>query len=77
MSLCLSSGRFLDPRTAHTEGASPMAKSDTRVIVKLRSTEGTGSTYTTTKNRSTQRERMELRKYDPVLRRHVLFRETR
>lgn len=54
-----------------------MAKADNRVTVRLRSTEGTGWTYTTTKNRTTQRERLELRKYDPVLRRHALFREVR
>lgn len=55
-----------------------MARRDAkRVTVTLRSTEGTGSTYTTTKNRTTQRGRMELRKYDPKLRRVVVFRETR
>lgn len=55
-----------------------MAKKDAkRVVVTLRSTEGTGSTYTTTKNRANQRARLELRKYDPKLRRVVVFRETR
>jgi large subunit ribosomal protein L33 len=48
-----------------------------RVVVTLRSTEGTGTTYTTTKNRANQRERLELRKYDRRLRRVVVFRETR
>jgi large subunit ribosomal protein L33 len=52
-------------------------KDGKRVTVTLRSTEGTGSTYTTTKNRTSQRQRMELRKCDPVLRRIALFRETR
>lgn len=46
-------------------------------MVKLRSTAGTGTTYVTTKNRQTQRERLELRKYDRRIRRHVLFREER
>ena len=55
-----------------------MAKRDAkRVVVTLRSCEGTGSTYTTTKNRANQRERLELRKYDPRLQRVALFRETR
>lgn len=54
-----------------------MARNDKRVIIKLRSTEGTGYTYVTTKNKATTRERMQLRKYDPRLRRHVLFREDR
>jgi large subunit ribosomal protein L33 len=54
-----------------------MAKNDRRPVITLRSTAGTGSTYTTTKNRQNQRERLVLRKYDPVLRRHVEFREDR
>lgn len=55
-----------------------MAKSsDKRPIIKLRSTEGTGFTYTTRKNKTNTRERIELRKYDPVLRRHVIFKEER
>lgn len=55
-----------------------MAKRDAkRPVITLRSTEGTGSTYTTTKNRQNQRERLELVKYDPKLRRKALFREAR
>ena len=55
-----------------------MAKSnEKRPIIKLRSTEGTGYTYVTRKNRTNTRERIELMKYDPILRRHVLFREER
>ncbi len=50
-------------------------KAESRIKVKLRSTEGTGYTYITTKNRTKQRERLELKKYDPVLRRHVMFKE--
>ncbi len=51
--------------------------SDKRPIVKMRSTEGTGFTYTTRKNKTNTRERLELMKYDPVLRKHVLFKEER
>jgi large subunit ribosomal protein L33 len=55
-----------------------MAKRDQkRPIVTLLSTEGTGTTYTTRKNRTNTRERLELRKYDRVLRRVVTFREKR
>jgi large subunit ribosomal protein L33 len=54
-----------------------MADKGPNVIIKLKSTEGTGYTYTTKKNRNTHRERMELKKYDPVLRKHVVFREER
>ncbi|MGQ0680455.1 MAG: 50S ribosomal protein L33 [Actinomycetota bacterium] len=55
-----------------------MAKaSEKRVLVKLRSTAGTGCMYVTTKNRHSQQGRLELRKYDRKIRKHVLFREER
>ncbi|QHG80533.1 50S ribosomal protein L33 [Rhodococcus rhodochrous] len=51
------------------------ARSEIRSVVKLRSTAGTGYTYVTRKNRRNDPDRLVLRKYDPVLRRHVDFRE--
>jgi len=55
-----------------------MAKrDDIRPVITLRSTEGTGVSYTTKKNRRNTTGRLELKKYDPVLRKHVVFRETR
>ena len=45
-----------------------------RVQVKLRSSESSYM-YTTTKNPKKHPERMELRKYDPMLRRHAAFKE--
>ncbi|GLY02694.1 MULTISPECIES: 50S ribosomal protein L33 [Actinoplanes] len=55
-----------------------MARStDIRPVIKLRSTAGTGYTYVTRKNRRTHPDRLTLRKYDPVARQHVLFREDR
>lgn len=55
-----------------------MAKStDIRPVVKLRSTAGTGYTYVTKKNRRNDPDRMVLRKYDPVARKHVEFKEER
>ena len=55
-----------------------MAKrDDIRPVITLRSAEGTGDSYTTRKNRRNTTGRLELKKYDPVLRRHVVFRETR
>lgn len=50
---------------------------DIRPVVKLRSTAGTGFTYVTRKNRRNDPDRLVLRKYDPVVRRHVDFREER
>lgn len=46
-------------------------------IVKFRSAAKTGYTYVTRKNRRTDPDRLTLRKYDPVARRHVDFREER
>ncbi|AXI76669.1 50S ribosomal protein L33 [Peterkaempfera bronchialis] len=54
-----------------------MARNDIRPIIKLRSTAGTGYMYVTRKNRRNDPDRLQLRKYDPVARRHVLFREER
>ena len=51
--------------------------SDIRPVIKMRSTAGTGYTYVTTKNKTNTRERIELKKYDPVVRKHVLFKEER
>jgi large subunit ribosomal protein L33 len=52
-----------------------MAKDGPRIKILLRSEEGTGVTYATTKNRRNTTAKLELRKYDPVLRRQVIFRE--
>lgn len=46
-----------------------------REKIKLVSSAGTGHFYTTTKNRKTTTEKLELKKYDPVVRRHVVYRE--
>ena len=55
-----------------------MAKAqDVRPIIKLRSTAGTGYTYVTRKNRRNDHDRLVLKKYDPVVRKHVEFREER
>lgn len=48
-----------------------------RPVIKLRSTAGTGYTYVTRKNRRNDPERLSLRKYDPRVRRHVEFKESR
>ena len=50
---------------------------DIRPIIKLKSTAGTGYTYVTRKNRRTTPNRLVIRKFDPVVRRHVDFREER
>jgi len=54
-----------------------VARNEVRPVIKLRSTAGTGYTYVTRKNRRNDPDRMTLRKYDPIARQHVLFREDR
>ena len=46
-----------------------------RIIIKLVSTAGTGHFYTTTKNPKTKTEKMEIKKFDPVARKHVVYKE--
>ena len=41
--------------------------------IKLVSSAGTGHYYTTTKNKRNQPEKMEIRKYAPVVRKHVAY----
>ena len=47
-----------------------------REIIKLKSTEST-DVYWTTKNKKTTTGRLELKKYDKILRRHVVFKEAK
>ncbi len=54
-----------------------MAKDGPRIKILLRSVEGTGTVYATTKNRRTTQVKLELKKYDRKLRKHVLFREVK
>ncbi len=51
-----------------------MAKKGDRINIKMRSTES-HYTYHTQKNKRNSPERLSLRKYDPVLKRHVMFKE--
>ncbi len=52
-----------------------MAKKEgKRIIIKMRSTESPYR-YSTKKNKMNTSGRLQLRKYDPVVRKHVLFKE--
>ena len=53
-----------------------MAKSGNRIIVKLKSTQS-AYCYSTTKNKRSTPDKLALRKYDPIVRKHVLFRESK
>ena len=51
-----------------------MAKA-VREKIRLNSSAGTGHFYTTTKNKKTMTGKMEIKKYDPVARKHVRYKE--
>ena len=53
-----------------------MAKA-VREKIKLVSSAGTGHYYTTTKNKRTTPDKLEFRKYDPVARKHVAYKESK
>jgi large subunit ribosomal protein L33 len=48
-----------------------------REKIKLESSAGTGHFYTTNKNKRTMPEKMQIMKFDPVARKHVLYKETK
>jgi large subunit ribosomal protein L33 len=57
-------------------GAVDMAKSNT-ILIRLVSSADTGYFYVTKKNTRTMTSKMEKKKYDPVARKHVVFRESK
>jgi len=59
-----------------------MAKKDARIIVTVECTEARkegkpASRYSTTKNKMNTSERLELKKYNPFLRRHTIHKEVK
>lgn len=54
-----------------------MAKKGAREKIKLVSSEKTGFFYTVKKNKKNTTGKLELKKYDPVARKHVLFKESK
>ena len=48
-----------------------------REKIQLASTAGTGDFSTTTKNKRNSSGKMEMSKYDPVARKHVIYKETK
>jgi large subunit ribosomal protein L33 len=51
-----------------------MAKA-AREKIRLISSAGTGHFYTTTKNKRNTPGKMEMKKFDPVVRQHVMYKE--
>ncbi len=61
---------------AHHREVKVMAK-PTTIKIRLVSTADTGFFYVTKKNPRNQTEKMSMRKYDPVVRKHVEFKEAK
>ena len=53
-----------------------MAKANT-LKIKLESTADTGFFYVTKKNARTKTEKLSMKKYDPIAKKHVEFKETK
>ena len=54
-----------------------MASKGGREKIKLESSAGTGHFYTTDKNKKTTPEKLEMMKFDPKARTHVMYKETK
>ena len=48
-----------------------------REKIRMNSTAGTGHFYTTDKNKRTMPDKLEMKKYDPVARAHVIYKEAK
>ena len=48
-----------------------------REKIRMNSTAGTGHFYTTVKNKRTMPDKLEMKKYDPVARKHVVYKEAK
>ncbi len=48
-----------------------------RELIRLVSSAGTGFFYTTDKNKRTTPDKLEFKKYDPKVRKHVMFKEAK
>lgn len=46
-----------------------------REKIRMNSSAGTGHFYTTDKNKRTMPEKLEMKKFDPVARKHVIYKE--
>ena len=54
-----------------------MAAKGAREKIRLVSTAETGHFYTTDKNKRNMPEKMEIKKFDPVVRKHVIYKEAK
>ncbi|PPI88378.1 50S ribosomal protein L33 [Candidatus Pantoea edessiphila] len=53
-----------------------MAK-NVREKIKLISSSGTGHFYTTTRNKRNKSDKLQMKKFDPIIRKHVIYKEAK
>jgi large subunit ribosomal protein L33 len=70
--LCSQQTPFISPNQVSPIMAKPVTQK-----IKLLSTAGTGFFYVTKKNPRTSTEKLVFKKYDPVVKKHVEFKETK
>ena len=46
-----------------------------REKIRMNSTAGTGHFYTTTKNKKTMPDKFQIKKFDPVIKKYVIYKE--
>jgi large subunit ribosomal protein L33 len=66
----------------YQESISPLFSTHLGIVImrekiKLVSSEGTGHYYTTTKNKRKTSDKLVFKKYDPVVRKHVEYKEAK
>ena len=54
-----------------------MAKKGSRDLIRMLSSAGTGHFYTTDKSKRNSPDKLEMSKYDPVVRKHVMYKEAK
>ena len=62
---------------AKSKGKSGDRGKPKRLNIKLASSAGTGHFYTTSKNSGNSAGKLQIRKYDPVVKKHVMYKETK
>jgi large subunit ribosomal protein L33 len=68
---------WLSSRLSHRRSRDRIMAKQNTIVIKLESSEGTGYFYVARKNPRTMTEKMEVRKYDPVVRKHTIFKEAK
>ena len=64
-------------RSNPTSPTSKGSKARMRDKIRMVSSAGTGHFYTTSKNKRTTPDKLEMKKFDPVIRKHVIYKEAK